>query len=257
MLPFCNFKIQKPCAVIFKHHFYRLIKGGVFLDKIKYSVNIGKRKNFYITISKGNVLVKAPLWAKEKDIETIIEKKKNWIIKNVAKSLENQKPPNSFSNGDQFFILGEKCFLKENFINCGKCTLSKNGNILNVFLPTERKSLNNKDLIEKCFSKWYKNFAENEITESFNRMSKISGISANKLTIRKMTRSWGRCSSKFNISINREVACYSKKSIDYVVLHELCHIVHFNHSKAFWELVEKFMPDYKIWKENLKTPQYN
>lgn len=225
-----------------------------FLNNFEYSVNFGKRKNFYITISNGKVLIKAPLWATQKDIQKIIEEKKSWIIKNISKTLKNS-PQNTSSNKDYFFILGEKCTLKQNFVNCKKATIQKDKNIINVFLPIEKKDSDNSETIKKCFSKWYSDFSKNEIAESFKRMENLTNIHANKLTIRKMTRSWGRCSSKFNISINKDLIAYPKKAIDYVVLHELCHIVHFNHSKNFWAHVKSFMPDYKTWKEILKNVQ--
>ena len=72
-----------------------------------------------------------------------------------------------------------------------------------------------------------------------------TGLIPNKITIKEIKYAWGSCSSKKNITINLELIKYSQKAIRYVILHELCHIKHMNHSKEFWKLVEKYMPEYK------------
>lgn len=66
-----------------------------------------------------------------------------------------------------------------------------------------------------------------------------------------MKTRWGSCSSKGNISINLLLAKYDKKAIDYVILHELCHLKELNHSKNFWQLVKTYMPDYQEIKKLL------
>ena len=73
----------------------------------------------------------------------------------------------------------------------------------------------------------------------------------NKITIKKIKYAWGSCSNKKNITINLELIKYSEQAIRYVILHEFCHIKYMNHSKDFWNLVEKYMPDYKQIKKNL------
>lgn len=74
----------------------------------------------------------------------------------------------------------------------------------------------------------------------------------NKITIKEIKYAWGSCSSKKNITINLELIKYSEKAIRYVILHELCHIKHMNHSKEFWKLIEKYMPEYKEIQKEFK-----
>ena len=70
--------------------------------------------------------------------------------------------------------------------------------------------------------------------------------------IKEIKYAWGSCSNKKNITINLELIKYSQKAIRYVILHELCHIKYMNHSKEFWELVEKYMPKYKEVQKEFK-----
>ena len=92
-----------------------------------------------------------------------------------------------------------------------------------------------------------------EIVEKYvNELVKQTGLVPNKITIKQIKYAWGSCSSKKNITINLELIKYSEQAIKYVILHELCHIKYMNHSKDFWNLVEKYMPDYKQVKKEFK-----
>ena len=92
-----------------------------------------------------------------------------------------------------------------------------------------------------------------EIVEKYaNELIKQTGLVPNKITIKKIKYAWGSCSSKKNITINLELIKYSEQAIRYVILHEFCHIKYMNHSKDFWNLVEKYMPDYKQVKKEFK-----
>ena len=73
----------------------------------------------------------------------------------------------------------------------------------------------------------------------------------NKVRIRNLKYAWGSCSSNRNISINLQLAKKEEKAIEYVVLHEMCHLIYMNHSKKFWDLVEKYMPKYKEYRKTL------
>ena len=222
------------------------------MKKINYSVDFGRRKNFYITVTKGEVLVKAPFNATMADVERIVAQKSDWIISNIQKTLENMRPDKIYSDGNVFYILGEKCVLCEKITDYSTFCMDKVGSKLYVYIPREFTYNDNSVEIEKCFQKWFSDFSKKEIMESFYRLQKLTGFKVNKVTIRKMTKSWGRCSSNGNISINRTIAEYDKKGIDYVIIHELCHTVYFNHSKELWNHVGRFMPDYKIWREKIK-----
>ena len=92
-----------------------------------------------------------------------------------------------------------------------------------------------------------------EIVEKHaNELVKQTGLVPNKITIRQIKYAWGSCSNKKNITINLELIKYSEQAIRYVILHEVCHIKYMNHSKDFWNLVEKYMPDNKQVKKEFK-----
>ena len=95
-------------------------------------------------------------------------------------------------------------------------------------------------------------FLKNEASRIFNDRYKIcyylfeEDIPFPTLVIGKMTRKWGYCNKRKNvIKLNFDLIHYSINEIDYVIIHELCHLIEFNHSRAFWKLVKKYKPDYK------------
>lgn len=89
------------------------------------------------------------------------------------------------------------------------------------------------------------------VEESIYKYSKILGKSPKKVRVKELKYAWGSCSSNQNISINLNLATKDEKAIEYVVLHEMCHLIHMNHSKSFWDLVERNMPQYKEYKKLL------
>ena len=112
-------------------------------------------------------------------------------------------------------------------------------------LEKENKKLEKKPLYTK------EKFKE-IIDENVNELIQETGLKPNKITIKQIKYAWGSCSSKENITLNLELIKYSQPAIRYVILHELCHLKYMNHSKDFWNLVEKYMPNYKEIKKEFK-----
>lgn len=91
------------------------------------------------------------------------------------------------------------------------------------------------------------------ITPKAEHFAKILGVSFKKLSVKKQRSVWGSCSAKKNINFNLLLCLCPENVVDYIVVHELCHLKHLNHSKNFWGAVEKILPDYKTAKLWLKT----
>ena len=91
------------------------------------------------------------------------------------------------------------------------------------------------------------------VDKSVNMWKNILKIAPDVVVIKKLKTAWGKCNSKRKITINPDLMKYDQRVIDYVVLHEFCHLRYMNHSKDFWNMVGKFMPDYKDLKKELKN----
>ncbi len=222
---------------------------------IKYIINKGKRKNIYISIQDGNVIVKTPKCISESKIHEIVMSKSKWIYKKLLLVNEKANSKKQFVNGEIFRILGKDYILAIVFNYEKAFNVEKDNEKLYVYLPNtylniERIKVENE--IKKLVEDYYLKLANEEVRYAMNVVTNEVGISPNKYRVRNLKRAWGNCSSTRNITINVNLVKYSKEAIRYVVLHEVCHLKYMNHSKEFWNLVKYYMEDYKKIQEELK-----
>ena len=172
--------------------------------EVKISIIRSNRKTLSIQLKNGEIIARAPLRMKDKDIYSFIESKKSWIEKNLAKIEEREK---AISDVEPF---------------------------------TEEEI---KALAEK---------AKVIIAERVKYYAPLIGVTYNRITIRCQRTRWGSCSSKGNLNFNCLLALFPLEIIDSVVVHELCHRKHMNHSPQFYAEIEKVFPEYKRCNKWLK-----
>ena len=220
--------------------------------KITYPINIKvtkRKKTICIRVDKNKIIVNTPNFVKQDYILSLLERKKEWISQTILKNGKEYK--NNFVNGEAFY-LGKKykINIKKGLSNE---VILKNDNLEILY---KRKNIN----IKKTLEQWYKFKSYLLLENRLNYHSKKINLKYNSFSVRSFKRRLGSCDNKKNISFNWKIIFMPKQIIDYVIIHELCHIIHFNHSKLFWKEVSNFCPDYKIhksWiKENLSVLDY-
>ena len=100
--------------------------------------------------------------------------------------------------------------------------------------------------------KRYIETARSIFTQKAAYYAKLIGVTYGRISIREQKTRWGSCSSRGTLSFNYRLIYGPAGPLDYVVVHELCHLTHMNHSKDFWNMVERIMPDYRIYKQWLR-----
>lgn len=166
---------------------------------IKINIIRTDRKTLSIQLKHGEIIARAPLRMKDKEIHSFIDSKKSWIEKNLAKIEEREKA-------------------------------------ISEVQPFTQEEIN--ALAEK---------AKTIIPERVKYYAPKIGVTYNRITIRCQRTRWGSCSSKGNLNFNCLLALFPLEVIDSVVVHELCHRKHMNHSPQFYAEVEKVFPEYKKW----------
>lgn len=100
---------------------------------------------------------------------------------------------------------------------------------------------------------WYKIEAKKLVIKKIKEFNSSNVFLYNKIFIKKQRTRWGSCSSNKNLNFNYKIALLPDHLSEYIVIHELCHLIELNHSKRFWNLVESYLPDYKTRKKELKN----
>lgn len=230
----------------------------MIINNIEYEINKGKRKNIYLQIKNGKVIVKVPYYVTNKQIEEIVYKKSNWIKKSLEKYNQKNNELKKYQEGEIYKILGKEYILKINYeeTNQIKVDITDCNIIINLpFTYKMEPNLSNK--IEKIINKMYMQIIQKQLDYTMKKVTNMVGLAPKKYSVIDMKSAWGSCSSTKNISIALKLIEYSPKAFEYVVLHEVCHLKHMNHSKQFWQMVEGYMPDYKKYKKELNSSKYD
>ena len=203
-----------------------------------YQILRQSRKTISLSVTDElNVVVKAPSWMSEKYIDDFVRQHEAWIEK--ALELKQEKKQNDFLKRKAAFYLGKEIpiTVRPAYYQKEKVILTDKGFIIITHGDEKRQHA----LLEA----YYKEAAKEYLTTLSNFYAQMLGVSFKRVTIRKQKTRWGSCSSKGTLSYNLKVMCAPQKMIAYVALHEVMHLKHFDHSKAFWNDIEKIMPDYK------------
>ena len=212
-----------------------------------------RRKTISIIIKDGKVEVKAPFNLKQKEIDDFILKKEKWIRNKILLQKSTKKSPKKkFVSGEIFKFLGKDLKLKINIGNIEK-TYIKNDCI---HLDLENNLENNKEKIKKKLEFFYRRSSEKILKEKTLIESKKMKLNLKEIKVKSYKSRWGSCSSNGDISYNWKLIMAPEKIIDYVIIHELCHLIHFNHSCNYWREVSKKLPNYKESREWLKSNQF-
>ena len=223
------------------------------MDGIHYTiVRSARRKTVGIGVSPDDrVTVRAPFSLDERRIREIVEEKSAWIIKRMALNRERagRIRPREYADGEEFFFLG-KPYLLERVMGWRGVALMDGR--LCVGVPRtggEREGRR----IALCISRWYRAHALGILVERVNAFRERLGVNSCAVRIKTLRSRWGSCSTRGNLNFNWLLVLAPLEIIDYVVVHELCHFVHHDHSTRFWKLVESVLPDYRERRRWLKT----
>ncbi|MFA7175356.1 MAG: SprT family zinc-dependent metalloprotease [Kiritimatiellia bacterium] len=220
--------------------------------QIEYQLLRVKRKTLEIAVRPDStIVVKAPEQADIALIETKIIKRARWILRqlNYFMQYTPKTPDRCYINGESHLYLGKQYRLKlaagtENSVKLSRGFLHLT--LQRTATPSAARTLLNQ---------WYLEKARLQFAESMDRCwQKFSGrgIAQPKLAIKRMQKRWGSLSNKCTITLNTDLIKAPKECIDYVVTHELCHLIYQDHGPEFYRLLESVIPGWKKIKDKLE-----
>ncbi len=155
--------------------------------------------------------------------------------------------PKKYSTGEAFYLFGDEYYLE---ITDGIKKVKIDGNKL--LFPYEHLNYP-----EECMKNFYKKVARDYIVPRAKEIAGQLGFNPKRYSITSADKRWGSCSAKGGINFSYKLVMADRYAIDYVIIHELCHMKYMNHSKEYWDLVGRIMPDYKVYKKYFKDNGHN
>lgn len=194
------------------------------------------------------VVVRAPHGIPLADVELLLRRRAAWIIKHQQRFQSAPARPKTrrYVSGDTFLYLGREYALNVVSAEREHATMRGDQLIVNVRDPNDTAR------IEQLIARWYRQRAKAIFEERLAAclpLVAFLGVEHSRLTIREMKTRWGSCSAKRRVTLNTQLVRASIDLIDYVIVHELCHLKELNHSRAFYALMDRAMPD---WRERRK-----
>ncbi len=225
-----------------------VLQGSGFSARL---VRSARRKTLTIQVKQGQVWVRAPQGMAPADIEQFVRQKTAWIIRHLQRQ-PAPPVPRSLNTGDCLYVSGRPLRLQ---IAPGtiSCVLPEADTLL---LSLKRCRVNcsvaeRGTACEHCFSlrrktleQWYAQAARQTIDDRLPEFAQRLGVAPTLVKVRYYKARWGSCNHRGELQFNWLLAMAPSAVFDYVIVHELCHLRHFNHSPAFWRLVASVLPGY-------------
>ncbi|ABO51248.1 protein of unknown function DUF45 [Desulforamulus reducens MI-1] len=238
-------KDQLPTAALPKESSIQL--GGTEISYLFRESSRAKNVNLKISLEKGLEVI-VPFRYPLGNIEPLLREKEQWILQKLAmiSHKAQQKKENSLEEKQAVSFLGKSYRLVTVFQQ-GSPVVELVGDKIIVILPQ-----NHKDNIKQILEAWLKYQAREIILQRLEVARKELGIHYKQVFIKDQKTRWGSCSSQGNLNFNFRLVMAPLPVIDYLVAHELSHLIEMNHSKKFWSLVERICPKYKTHRRWLK-----
>ena len=221
------------------------------MESLNYKIIFSNRRSISIILHpvKG-ITVRAPYRTSLKTIEKFVFQKAGWI----QKTLDKYKSAKNLNEDKRFMaktiLKGREYELKVTPYVQDHITL--NDNIIEIGISNE----NDPHLIRSKLNRWYMNKAREiipgRIIEIINKYDEYAFVPT-AIRIRKMKSRWGSCNSKGRVTINSELVKVNAALIDYVIIHELCHLKFHNHGSEFYRMLQSLVPDYKALRKELRA----
>jgi len=218
---------------------------------VPYQLQRSRRRSIGFQITDIGLQITAPRWVSLAEINSAIVSKQRWILKNLQEQRDRPAPvaatPTTWSSGAQLPFLGHEATLH---VEYGTPTrFDEQTRIITLNLPSEASPAQCK----KHLQAWLMGQARAQFSARLPLYAAQLGVHYHSFTLSSANTRWGSCNSQGKIRLNWRLIHFSPRLIDYVIAHELAHLLEMNHSARFWSKVEAVFPDYLAAREELNN----
>lgn len=205
------------------------------------------RRSISISISqKGEVIIKAPRNCPINEIQAVVDKKENWVNLHRERILNNHNLNQQIFNYNDILFCGQVYHIVYDD-KATKIDLKEDYCVIPQKYSTQ---------ISKYLTKWFKKIGTSILWGRVQYFADLMQVSPTKVRLSNAKGCWGSCNSLGVISLNWRLIMVPHDLIDYVVVHELSHLLQMNHSQLFWNVVKSVLPDYQNRRKLLKKGDY-
>jgi predicted metal-dependent hydrolase len=220
--------------------------GNGFIAEI---IRTSRKKTADIRVEEGAVSIVVPANTPVERIDQLLIAKRRWIKEKIALHLEMAPPSNwQFVSGEAFAYLGRHYRLKVERGNFAPVRLLQGRLLVTVPQGSEQPHM-----IRNALVRWYKRQAEQKLKEKVARFAPLVGVEPTGVGIKTFKSRWGSCTAKGKLEFNWQIMMAPNRMVDYVVIHELCHLIHHDHSPEYWKELQRVMPDYQQCRDWLRV----
>ena len=217
--------------------------------KIPYKITQSKRRTTEILVDKSGVQVLTSKTKNDKTIHDVIQNHSRWIYKKQLQLQDYTPTKIIFKDKSKLSYLGKWHLLK--ISKSSYTSFEFKDGIFHASLKNPTKSN-----IKKLYLDWEKQKAKSLLEKRIKKLSKLTKLVPSKITVKPLKTKWGGVNKKRTLTINQKLIRAPGKIIDYVIIHELCHLKIPNHGQSFWNLVSGKIPDFDRRKTWLRQNQY-
>jgi predicted metal-dependent hydrolase len=216
-----------------------------------------RRETVTIAVDRGaGVVLKAPDNARMSRLDDIVRTKAPWILQRLVEFREfgPGPTPKEFVAGEGYSYLGRSYRLKIRLSsNTTKPFAFLHGAFLSVVLPRGDTADHRDANVKRAVVAWYRRQADRRLPERVEVYASRAGVCPPSVLVREQEKRWGSCNSKGELRFNWRVMMAPMSLVDYVVAHEVCHLVVHDHSTRFWKLLRTILPDYEERRARLRV----
>jgi len=225
---------------------YQITIGQLMIDVVKKDI---KHIHLGVYPPDGNIRIAAPLKVDDDRVRLFAISKLPWIKKQQAKfQAQNRQSPREFVSGESHYFQGRRYLLNVIYHRSPPKVIIKNNTNIDLFVR-ENSTLEQR---KKVMTEWYRQQLKEQIPTLLNKWQSITGITINNWGIKQMKTKWGSCNiTDKRIWLNLELAKKPQRCLEYVIVHELVHLLERNHNERFTAYMDKFMPQWPMYKEEL------